>query len=102
MELKRLKILEQQLLSRTPISAFFDELIDLQINYCSSSDKKIQISIGSVFIEVEEPKHFELVPWGISKNGTGFHEKDQVQEVLKHLRWMMQKANLHQDIFLLG
>ncbi|CAB4415023.1 unnamed protein product [Rhizophagus irregularis] len=54
------------------------------------------IRIGDVSLRVTEPKCPELVPHYIDPL---FEES---QEVLRHLRWIMQKDKLGQDIFLIG
>ncbi|KAI9253809.1 AAA domain-containing protein [Phascolomyces articulosus] len=54
------------------------------------------VRIGDVVMQVTPPENPELVP-----EHTGpFY--DNSQEILRHLRWMMQKDKLGQDIFLIG
>ncbi|GBC05388.1 hypothetical protein RclHR1_00620028 [Rhizophagus clarus] len=65
----------------------------------TSHDKEKAIStirIGDVSLRVTKSKCPELVPHYIDPL---FEES---QEVLRHLRWMMQKDKLGQDIFLIG
>ncbi|CAO3686219.1 unnamed protein product [Umbelopsis ramanniana] len=54
------------------------------------------VRIGDVVINVDTPIAPELVP----ENEEPLFEDSQ--EVLRHLRWMMQKDKLRQDIFLIG
>ncbi|CAN8023758.1 unnamed protein product [Ixodes persulcatus] len=54
-----------------------------------------KISLGHVSINTKKAKHEELVP-------VKFLDSTQKQSVLQHLRWMMQKDALGQDIFLIG
>ncbi|KAI9317743.1 AAA domain-containing protein [Dichotomocladium elegans] len=54
------------------------------------------VRIGDVIMEIEPPENPELVP----ENSQPFYEDSQ--EILRHLRWMMQKDKLRQDIFLIG
>ena len=54
------------------------------------------VQIGDCELLVEPPKNPELVPLGY---GLGDLED---QETLGHLRWMLQKFALGQDVFLLG
>lgn len=55
----------------------------------------IKITLGDVSINTKKPKHQELVP-------VKFWDGSQQQSVLQHLKWMMQKDILGQDIFLIG
>jgi hypothetical protein len=61
---------------------------------CTSSQSSVQI--GDCELSLEPPKNPELVPLGY---GLGDQED---QETLAHLRWMLQKFSLGQDVFLLG
>lgn len=54
-----------------------------------------KIRLGDVSINTKKAKHEELVP-------VKFLDSTQKQSVLQHLRWMMQKDALGQDIFLIG
>ncbi|KAI8064375.1 AAA domain-containing protein [Gongronella butleri] len=54
------------------------------------------VRIGDVVMPVAPPLHPELVPLHEA------HLYDNSQEMLRHLRWMMQKDKLGQDIFLIG
>ena len=58
------------------------------------------LEIGGVAADVHTPRRKELVPFGyLSGQGGG---RGLSQEVLGHLRWMMQKDGLGQDMFLVG
>lgn len=59
-------------------------------------DGSRKISIGDVSFAVPAPKHAELVPLGY-----GMAEEES-QDSLGHLRWMLQKHALGQDMFLIG
>ncbi|XP_063587792.1 von Willebrand factor A domain-containing protein 8-like [Penaeus indicus] len=54
-----------------------------------------KVSIGDVSKEIHAPKNPELVP-------TGYIRGNVPQSVLKHLRWLIQKDKLGQDVFLIG
>ncbi|CAO3595524.1 unnamed protein product [Absidia cylindrospora] len=54
------------------------------------------VRIGDVVMPVEAARNPELVP---EHEGPLY---DESQEILRHLRWMMQKDKLGQDIFLIG
>ncbi|XP_024941330.1 von Willebrand factor A domain-containing protein 8 isoform X2 [Cephus cinctus] len=60
---------------------------------CKSDDTVI--TIGGVSKRVKPAKHPEYIP-------RKYILKDQSQETLKNLRWMLQKDVLGQDIFLIG
>lgn len=62
----------------------------------AAADGGKRISIGEVSIVAPPAEHPELVP-----KGTELMFADS-QEILRHLRWIMQKDLLGQDIFLLG
>ncbi|KAJ3144684.1 von Willebrand factor A domain-containing protein 8, partial [Irineochytrium annulatum] len=54
------------------------------------------LTIGDVTVAVAKAAHADLVPWAPKP----FYEGSQ--EMLRHLRWIMQKDAMNQDIFLLG
>ncbi|KAL3861823.1 hypothetical protein ACJMK2_007838 [Sinanodonta woodiana] len=54
-----------------------------------------KISIGDVSIKIKEPKCPELVP-------VNYVTESLPQSVLRHLRWIMQKDLLGQDVFIIG
>lgn len=54
-----------------------------------------KVTIGDVTTTVFNPKHKENVP-------SKYLHKDLSQDWLSHLRWIMQKDNLAQDVFLIG
>ncbi|XP_071540350.1 von Willebrand factor A domain-containing protein 8 isoform X4 [Panulirus ornatus] len=58
-----------------------------------SSDSSV--TIGDVTKHLKVPKHPELVP-------VGYLHKDPSQTMLSHLRWLLQKDRLGQDVFLIG
>lgn len=53
------------------------------------------MSIGDVHYPLRTPKRPDLVP-------RGYLEKLSGPEVLEHIRWVVQKRLMNQDIFLLG
>lgn len=71
----------------------------LRIEPCRHCSKSIggkdQVSIGEVSIKIKTPKSPELVP-------TNYLSHETPQSVLRHLRWIMQKDLLGQDVFLIG
>ncbi|CAH1781042.1 unnamed protein product [Owenia fusiformis] len=58
-----------------------------------SSDSKV--SIGDVTVTVKTPKNVELVP-------TKYLTDPLPQSIARHLRWIMQKDLLGQDVYLIG
>ncbi|CAI2169627.1 3146_t:CDS:10 [Funneliformis geosporum] len=69
------------------------------LGFHSSNNKErtvTTIRIGDISLRVAKSKRPELVPYYIDPL---FEES---QEVLRHLRWIMQKDKLKQDIFLIG
>ncbi|CAG8498053.1 10506_t:CDS:10 [Cetraspora pellucida] len=62
----------------------------------ADSENFATIRIGDVSLKILKPKNPELVPYCVSPL---FEDS---QEVIRHLRWMMQKEKLGQDIFLIG
>ncbi|XP_052868127.1 von Willebrand factor A domain-containing protein 8 [Anopheles cruzii] len=58
------------------------------------------IEIGDVEKEIEAPRHPELVPTGYVPGASESPELSQTR--LHHLRWMLQKDKLDQDMMLLG
>lgn len=55
-----------------------------------------RVKIGTVSVAIKEPVSPELVPHKVDPLYEGS------QEILRHLRWLMQKDQLQQDIFLIG
>lgn len=64
----------------------------LPIRLCSDASK---VTIGDVSKQLKEPLHPQLVP-------SGYLQRDPPQAFLKHLRWLLQKDKLAQDVFLIG
>jgi hypothetical protein len=58
------------------------------------------VSLGGVSLEVLEPQNPELIPSLQPAEPYGIQL--DFPEVLRHLKWMFQKAKLGQDMFLLG
>eukprot|EP00048_Salpingoeca_helianthica_P001847 m.52144 g.52144 ORF g.52144 m.52144 type:complete len:1852 (-) comp11758_c0_seq1:56-5611(-) len=56
-----------------------------------------RVTIGDLSIKIRTPLHPELVPYGYASAKL---LEDQI--ALRHLRWMMQKDQLKQDMFLIG
>jgi len=54
------------------------------------------VRIGTVSVAVKDPENPEMVPHKVDPLYDGS------QEILRHLRWLMQKDQLQQDIFLIG
>eukprot|EP01114_Cavostelium_apophysatum_P013936 TRINITY_DN3482_c0_g1_i2.p1 TRINITY_DN3482_c0_g1~~TRINITY_DN3482_c0_g1_i2.p1 ORF type:complete len:768 (-),score=160.68 TRINITY_DN3482_c0_g1_i2:2132-4435(-) len=69
----------------------------------SSASDECTVSIGDVTLIVEKPKRPELVPFDVAAPKTGLeYDAEDIQEIVQHLRWMMQKEKLNQDMFLIG
>ncbi|XP_002741241.2 von Willebrand factor A domain-containing protein 8-like, partial [Saccoglossus kowalevskii] len=61
----------------------------------SQSTDNSHVSIGDVSIQLQTPKKPELVP-------TKYIPDTPPQTLMRHLRWIMQKDLLGQDVFLIG
>lgn len=75
------------------------------ISFCASSStqeggEEAVVRIGDVGVRLLPSARPELIPWGVAPAGSPIAH--QSPEVLAHLRWMMQKDKLGQDIFLIG
>lgn len=55
-----------------------------------------RVSIGGTSIAVVDPHDWCSVPYGIGK------ALPATDEILRHLKWMMEKDRLGQDMFLIG
>ncbi|CAJ0760628.1 2341_t:CDS:10 [Entrophospora sp. SA101] len=74
-----------------------DDMTKYGVHTSFNPEKKITtIRIGDVSLNITESKNLELVPEYLEP----LYEESQ--EILRHLRWMMQKDKLGQDIFLIG
>ena len=57
------------------------------------------LTLGDVTLELKEPDAAELVPTGYLTTAAG----DQLpQSHLRHIKWLMQKEAIGQDVFLIG
>uniref|UniRef100_A0A8C5L748 von Willebrand factor A domain-containing protein 8 n=1 Tax=Jaculus jaculus TaxID=51337 RepID=A0A8C5L748_JACJA len=61
----------------------------------AGADSGDTVSIGDVFYKLKTPKNPELVP-------QNYISESPAQSVVQHLRWIMQKDLLGQDVFLIG
>ncbi|XP_050100518.1 von Willebrand factor A domain-containing protein 8 [Anopheles aquasalis] len=68
----------------------------------STANDGATIEIGDVTMQVEAPRHPELVPTGYYYGADGGTDSHLSQTRLHHLRWMLQKDKLGQDMMLLG
>ena len=69
----------------------------LTIRRCSSQAEggAERVSIGDITITVKQPKNVVVVP-------VKYIQDKPSQSVLHHLKWIMQKDGLRQDVFLIG
>lgn len=69
----------------------------LTIRRCSNQAKNgtEQVSIGDITVTVRPPRNVEVVP-------VKYLQDTPPQSVLHHLKWIMQKDGLKQDVFLIG
>ncbi|KAI9590474.1 von Willebrand factor A domain-containing protein 8 isoform X1 [Glossina fuscipes] len=78
------------------------KFVPVYVKYCATkTSKEEKITIGDVTKEIKTPQQPELVPQKYvqyAEDGT----IQLTQSALHHLRWMLQKDTLKQDIFLLG
>ncbi|CAJ0583659.1 unnamed protein product, partial [Mesorhabditis spiculigera] len=72
-------------------------LYSIALRKCSQAAGPSQgaLKIGNVRVNVKSPKRAELVP-------IGFASKNASPDILRHLKWLLQKDILRQDVFLLG
>lgn len=61
----------------------------------SSADNRPTVAVGDVRKDIHEPSRPEAVP-------VGYFGSSHSQTTLQHMRWMMQKDLLGQDMFLIG
>lgn len=71
-----------------------DHYFSLTLRHCSSKSSD-SVSIGDVSKPIIQPKNTELVP-------IKYIPANKSQAILRHLRWIMQKDILGQDVFLIG
>lgn len=69
----------------------------LTIRRCSNQAKNgtEQVSIGDITVTVRPPRNVEVVP-------VKYLQDTPPQSILHHLKWIMQKDGLKQDVFLIG
>lgn len=91
---RRLTVLNRLLKQR---NLLVNNIENLTLSYCSANVENgdYSVTIGDITKIVIQPKNPLLVP-------TLFLPKELDQETLHHLRWMLQKDKLSQDIFLVG
>ncbi|KAL8625507.1 hypothetical protein ACOMHN_014596 [Nucella lapillus] len=68
---------------------------EVHVRWTSSESGSKKVSIGDISVQVKEPNSAELVPHK-------YFKKQLPQTILRHLRWIMQKDLLGQDVFLIG
>ncbi|XP_042236264.1 von Willebrand factor A domain-containing protein 8-like isoform X2 [Homarus americanus] len=81
------RILATPRICRSPTTASY---VPLRL----SSESSV-VTINDVTKQLKKPKHPELVP-------VGYLSEELPQSMLKHLRWLLQKDQLGQDVFLIG
>uniref|UniRef100_A0A8B9E5A7 von Willebrand factor A domain-containing protein 8 n=1 Tax=Anser cygnoides TaxID=8845 RepID=A0A8B9E5A7_ANSCY len=69
--------------------------IGMNISFCTSKRHRDAVTIGDVSFKLKTPKNPELVP-------QNYMTDSLAQSVIQHLRWIMQKDLLGQDVFLIG
>ena len=80
----------------------------LRVTFCSaagydpSDAEPERVCIGDVCVARGASTRSELIPSGFGEGIDPCSEEGDSQESLQHLRWMMQKDQLGQDMFLLG
>ncbi|XP_068123903.1 von Willebrand factor A domain-containing protein 8 [Hyperolius riggenbachi] len=87
--LRRVRCLFNQLLNYRAIAL---QPVLLKSHTASTGDT---INIGDISYKIKEPRNPELVPQSYISDPLG-------QAIVQHLRWIMQKDLLGQDIFLIG
>lgn len=68
---------------------------EVQVRWSSNESGSRKVSIGDIAVQIKDPKAPELVP-------RKYFKKELPQSILRHLRWIMQKDVLGQDVFLIG
>jgi hypothetical protein len=73
-------------------------------NQLDFDDDDVELVIGDdVRLRLVRPLRIDLVPHQlVSPSWLGLDRNCQTQELLEHLRWMVQKESLQQDMMLLG
>ena len=76
----------------------------LRVRFCSASDAEDvdKVWIGDISRPRSESMRWQYIPTGFGEGLDRTAEEGDTQETLHHLRWMMQKDTLAQDMFLLG
>jgi hypothetical protein len=60
------------------------------------NDKKI--TLGDISLTIEPNLKSELIPFDVTPYYLFFNDQTSNQELLRHLKWMMQKEQLNQDV----
>ncbi|KAI9908417.1 hypothetical protein PsorP6_004490 [Peronosclerospora sorghi] len=81
-------------------SSYSEELFEGTINLITGLKQRVVVEIGDVKAPIKAPRSRELVPHGYLTELQ--QERSISQTLLGHLRWMMQKDILKQDMFLIG
>jgi len=72
----------------------------LEIDYFDESTLPKRIIIGDVAVDIVRPSNPELIPFDL--NDMRLFVSENTQEMFLHLKWMLQKDVLNQDMFLIG
>ena len=73
---------------------------EMEIDYFEPKTLPNRIIIGDVHMDVQKPANPELIPFHLESWRPFVN--DNTQEMFSHLRWMVQKDLLKQDMFLIG
>jgi hypothetical protein len=96
--LRRLHTIAQQLVT------YFNEELDSKnhifLHFTDGNDDYTAITIGNVSLRVRTPRNPALVPFSVAPTFYGISL--ELPEILTHLKWMLQKLVLKQDMFLIG
>ncbi|CAL4113350.1 unnamed protein product, partial [Meganyctiphanes norvegica] len=89
--LGRLQVL-RRILGDPRITVNNTNSVYVPIRFSSDATK---VTIGNITKELKTPRNPELVP-------VGYLSAENSQSWLTHLRWLLQKDQLGQDVFLIG
>lgn len=90
---RRVRLLLRQVLRGRPGGD--QQRLEVRLLHSGATDSGETVSIGDVSYKLKTPKNPELVP-------QNYISDSPAQSIVQHLRWLMQKDLLGQDVFLIG
>ncbi|GAB1299118.1 von Willebrand factor A domain-containing protein 8 [Apodemus speciosus] len=90
---RRVRLLLRQVLRGRPGGD--QQRLEVRLLHAGVTDSGETVNIGDVSYKLKTPKNPELVP-------QNYISESPAQSIVQHLRWIMQKDLLGQDVFLIG